>query len=154
MSDTTSRSELTKIIWENNYKFLRQIQKNKNFTFDQYYLSKKYIFHTTPPDTLYAKGTIKDGSPVGNWYYYNSEKVLFNETTFTADGFIKEKTVYYPNGYIDYKIVYDLYGKEVSYIDYNETGAIVQQENSNPNSTGVQKQVYYKSSGYSLVIKY
>lgn len=154
MTDTTGRSELTKIIWENNYTFLRQLQKNKSFTFDQYYLSKSYIFHNTPPDTLYAKGLIKDGTAIGVWHYYNSDKSLEIETMFTSDGFVKEKIVYYPNGYIHYKIVYDLYGKEESYVNYDETGAILKQEHTDEKSTGVRKKVYYKPSDSPLVINY
>ncbi|HSY61139.1 MAG TPA: hypothetical protein VK796_04640 [Cytophaga sp.] len=154
MSDTTGALATKKIIWENNYKFLRQIQANKNFTFDQYYLSTRSVFQRTPADTLYAKGTIKDGTAVSVWYYYNSDKSLKKETMFTPDGFIKEQTGYYPNGYIDYKIVYDQYGKEESYIDYDETGAIVKQENGDPNSTGVREKVYYKPTGNSIVVRY
>jgi antitoxin component YwqK of YwqJK toxin-antitoxin module len=150
----TDPSDLTKIILEQNYHFLKQIQQHQNFTFDQYYLSKERIFHDIPADTLYAKGEIKNGTAVGTWYYYNADKVLNKQTTFSSEGFIIEEIVYYPNGNIQYKLVYDIYGKDESYIKYDEKGKIAKQENADPNSTGMRKKVYYKPSGNLAVIKY
>lgn len=154
ITDTTDRSDLTKIILDQNYQFLKQIQQHKDFTFDQYYLSKPYIFHDIPADTLYAKGDIKNGTAVGTWNYYNADKVLCKQKTFSPEGFIMEIVNYYKNGNIYYKVVYDIYGKVESSIQYDEVGTVVKQENADPNSTGVREKVYYKPSGSLAVINY
>jgi antitoxin component YwqK of YwqJK toxin-antitoxin module len=148
------RSETGEIILNSNYQFLKQIQKHKNFTFDQYYLSQRSLFNNTYVETLYAKGEIKNGRASGTWYYYNSKKLLSKQTTFSSEGFIVEEIVYYPNGNIHYRRVYDIYGKDESFIEYDEKGTLVKQENADPNSTGIRKKVYYKPSESLTVIKY
>ena len=119
------------------------------------------------PDTLYATGKIKNGTAIGSWYYYNSDKFLIKEATYTPEGFQTEDISYYPNGNIDYKYVYNIYGKPESYIHYNEdgmqetyvtydeTGAIVIPKNNESNhSPGIREQMHYKPSGKPVVIQY
>jgi uncharacterized protein len=108
---------------------------------DGYYTS--WYMHGTKQE----EGWYKDDQLQGEWLFYNEQGVLVTRTSFLNGDLNGLKTVYWPNGKIEYETLYDM-NKLVTMTEYDTTGNVLNQVTLN-NGTGKYRSLYVNGKLYS-----